>query len=590
MTEINNTKLSILNCHWSQKATCERTKLAIQQKFALSEIEAHILLARNIELEQVANYIEPKLKNLLQDPFHLKDMAEAIGRIIEAISKKQKICIYGDYDVDGATSSALFKRFFRDIGIEVDIYIPDRIEEGYGLNNEAIKYLASQNYELIITVDCGTSSLQEIDYANSLNLDVIIIDHHLSGDELPKAVAVINPNRLDETSPYRYLAAVGVSYLTIIALTSKLREADYFKELKAPNLLNYLDIVALGTVCDVMELKDLNRCLVKQGLRIINNHQNCGLNALIEISGIDEEISCYHLGFMLGPRINAGGRVGQADLGSKLLATTCNNQAMRIATELNHFNNQRKLIEEQVIIEATAIAETQVDNNIIFAAGENWHPGVIGIAAGRLKEKYNKPVAVISIEDDLAKASCRSIKQLDFGALIIEAKNKNLLVAGGGHAMAAGFTVETNKLKDLEKFFNSKINELFKDQEILHQQYYDSKISIKAADLQLIKNFNRFAPFGVSNPEPVFAIENLYILQAKIVGSKHISCLLAADKTTVRGKALKAIAFNATDNELGKILLNQFPFKLKVIMQLKINKWNNNENPQAIIKDLIILD
>jgi single-stranded-DNA-specific exonuclease len=528
---------SVLNKEWRLKEAPEKVVNRYMQLFSLSEIEARIIAARGIEEENLANFLDPKLRNLMPDPYHLLDMEKAVNRIVEAIIQGQKICIFGDYDVDGATSSALLKKFLYSIGCDVEIYIPDRMKEGYGPSPEAMTKLHLKGIKLVVTVDCGAMSYSAIDTANNLKLDVIVIDHHICADILPKAFAIINPNRLDETTSYKYLAAVGVSFLFAIAIAQKLRKDGFFesKKISEPDLLEYLDIVALGTVCDVMPLVGLNRAFVKQGLKMMAQRKNIGLKALSDIASIDSFPSCYHLGFVLGPRINAGGRVGESYLGSDLLSTDCEIKAMELARKLEDFNLQRRFIESEIIDAAIGMAALQSSDNCIMVSGP-WHPGVIGIIAGRIKELYNKPVAVVSVIDGIGKASCRSVYGVDFGRTLAEAKIHGLIEVGGGHAMAAGFTAKEEMLPRLKEFLNDEFGK-YKDK-ILENKIceYDLELTSSGMSVELYNQIHSLAPFGNGNSEPFVKIDGLFVLKAHIVGEKHISCLLVPDRNSYKGK------------------------------------------------------
>jgi single-stranded-DNA-specific exonuclease len=367
----------------------------------ISDLLARLLSSRVNSIEEAEQFLDPKIKSQLPDPMHLKDMEQAINRTIKAIAASEKICIFADYDVDGATSSALLLNIFQELRVDASIYVPDRISEGYGPTAEAMHKIHKKGVSLLITVDCGSVAFDALGAASDIGMDVIVIDHHISMDNLPKAVAVINPNRLDETSECKNLAAVGVSFLFAVALLTKLKSVGYFQEknLTPPNLINQLDIVALGTVCDVMQLTGLNRAFVKQGLKVARSRKNMGYKTLCDVANIQEAINCYHLGFVLGPRINAGGRVGKSSLGATLLSTNSELEAHNIANELERHNEERKVIELIMIEEANAMAEIQKDDPMLFIKGEGWHPGVIGIVVGRLKEKYNKPVACIALNE-----------------------------------------------------------------------------------------------------------------------------------------------------------------------------------------------
>ena len=408
---------SVLGKYWFASSYDEAFISEMTRMLGVNDFLSRMISTRVDSLDSAEKYLDPKIKTQLPDPFHLKDMDLAVARLIKAIESKEKICIFADYDVDGATSSALIKNILEQIHINADIYVPDRIAEGYGPSAEAMQRIKDSGASLIITVDCGSVAFEALEYASDLGMDVIVVDHHISMDELPKAVAVINPNRLDETSECKNLAAVGVSFLFLVGLVSKLKEKDYFAKnnFNPPNLIQQLDIVALGTVCDVMQLTGLNRAFVAQGLKVARSRGNLGYKTLCDVSNIQEAINCYHLGFILGPRINAGGRVGKSSLGANLLSTSSTSEAVKIAEELDMHNQERKVIELVMLDEAMEKAIHQENDPMLFISGEGWHPGVIGIIAGRLKEKYNKPTAVIAINDGFGKASCRSVKGVDFG-------------------------------------------------------------------------------------------------------------------------------------------------------------------------------
>lgn len=558
----------------------------------ISDLLARLLSSRVDSLEEAEQFLDPKIKSQLPDPLHLKDMEQAIERTIKAIQASEKICIFADYDVDGATSSALLLNIFKELRVNASIYVPDRISEGYGPTVEAMRKIHKNGASLLITVDCGSVAFEALDAASDIGMDVIVIDHHISMDNLPKAVAVINPNRLDETSECKNLAAVGVSFLFAVALLAKLKSIDYFqkKNFTPPNLIKQLDLVALGTVCDVMQLTGLNRAFVKQGLKVARSRGNIGYKTLCDVANIQEAINCYHLGFVLGPRINAGGRVGKSSLGATLLSTNSELEAHEIATELDRHNEERKVIEFTMIEEANAMAEAQKDNPMLFIKGDGWHPGVIGIVAGRLKEKYNKPVAVIAVNEGIGKASCRSIRGVDFGCKLIEAKQQNLLIAGGGHAMAAGFTAEETKLNDLQEFLNNKFKkDLEKSDEHLYE-YYDIDLTSSAATLELIAEIECIEPFGVGNQSPTFRFSNLYVLKADIVGAKHIRVVFAPEREAYGSKPLTAIAFNVVGTEMGNKLLSRKPHAMSVFGKLKVNKWQDRETVQLQLSDLLVIN
>lgn len=585
--QISNIK-SVNKKLWNSLHYDENFVKELTDRFGISDFLARMLSNRSRSIEEAEIFLDPKIKFTLPDPYHLKDMDKAVARFVSAMKNSEKICIFADYDVDGATSSAILKNIFTQLNINSDIYVPDRMKEGYGPTSYAMEKIHKSGASLIITVDCGSVAFEALEEANNLGMDVIVIDHHISLETLPKAVAVINPNRLDETSSCKNLAAVGVSFLFLVALITKLKKNDYFnqKKLPIPNLIDQLDLVALGTVCDVMQLTHLNRSFVAQGLKIARNRKNIGLTALCDISSITEPLNCYHLGFILGPRINAGGRVGKSYLGASLLSTKSNIESEKIAKELDEYNQERKVIEMQMLEEALQIASSQEDDSIIFVYKEGWHPGVIGIVAGRLKEKYNKPVAVIAINDGVGKSSCRSVKGVDFGCKVIEAKQNGLLEAGGGHAMAAGFTVMEEKLNDLKIFLNEEIAQDLKNSNLHFQEFYDAELTTSSATIDLVKEISLLEPFGTGNHAPIFKFSGLYVLKADIVGVKHIKVIFAPTKTSYSYKPLHAIAFNSVGTSIGDVLLSKKSYNLSVFGKLQNNQWQGRDNIQLQLMDL----
>lgn len=582
---------SVLGKYWFPMPCDESFVSELARSFGISDFLARILSDRVGSLDHAAKYLDPKLKSLLPDPFHLKDMDLAVARLIKAITLKERICIFADYDVDGATSAALIKNVLRQMQVDSEIYVPDRIVEGYGPSIEAMEKIKEKGISLIITVDCGSVAFDALEHASKLAMDVIVIDHHISMDKLPEAVAVINPNRLDEISEYKNLAAVGVSFLFLVGLISKLKESGYFikNNTPIPNLISQLDIVALGTVCDVMQLTGLNRAFVAQGLKVAKARGNIGYKTLCDIANIQEAINCYHLGFILGPRINAGGRVGRSSLGAHLLSSTSMSDALKIAEELDLYNQERQAIEIAILEEAMEKASKQENDPMLFVDGEGWHPGVIGIVAGRLKEKYNKPTAVIAVNEGIGKASCRSIKGIDFGCKIIEAKQQGLLLAGGGHSMAAGFTVSIDKIQDLKVFLNNEFKKALNSSDMhLHEQYA-LDLTSAAASLELVSELNIMEPFGNGNPAPIFRFSNVYVLKTDVVASKHIRVMFAPCRDCYTSKPISSIAFNAVGTDLGNIILSRKAHNLSVFGSLKINSWRGKESVQLQLKDIIIM-
>jgi single-stranded-DNA-specific exonuclease len=576
---------------WLERPSDARQALALSQQFQLPEIIGRFLNARGIVAEQVDTFLDPKLSSSLPDPAHLLDMDVGVARLIQAIREQEKIAVFGDYDVDGATSSALLARYFKAIGAPHQIYIPDRITEGYGPNIPALEKLLGEGVKVVITVDCGTTSYEPLSFAKEHGLDVIVVDHHVAEAGLPDAIAVINPNRLDEESEHGQLAAVGVSFLLAVALNRALRDDGFFKEntsIKEPNLLDWLDIVALGTVADMVSLTGVNRALVVQGLKVMAKRQNAGLTALADVSRMDEAPSTYHLGFLMGPRVNAGGRVGESYLGAQLLSTDSAEEAFNIAQKLDVYNQERREIEEVVLQEALAMAEAKADKksneagSVVFIAGHDWHPGVIGIVASRLKERYGLPACVLTIQDGTATGSGRSITGVDLGACIIAARQAGILTKGGGHAMAAGFSLEQDQLAAFESFLAERIGKQIIEEGIVPTLNVDGAITLAGATMDLVEVLQKMAPFGNGNAEPRLAFSAIRIAKVDIVGVNHVRCFLTGLDTK---KQLAAIAFRCVDTELGQALLNHNGVPLHIVGRLRENIWQGRSSVQLLIDD-----
>jgi single-stranded-DNA-specific exonuclease len=592
----NNIGKSISNYKWLESNFDERKSEFIKQKYSLSPIISKILAGKNLEIDEIPHFLEPTIKYSLPNPFDLLDMDVACDKIISNIQNKKKITIFGDYDVDGATSSALLKKFFAMLEVDIDIYIPDRILEGYGPNKEALLKLKESGTNLVITVDCGTVAFEPFEEASKAGLEIIVIDHHIGAVEKPKALAIINPNRIDEKFPHKNIAAVAVCFLLIVALNKKLREKDFYQKnnLVEPNILSLLDLVALGTVCDVMPLSGINRSFVTQGLKILKQRKNLGIKELMNIAGIDQEPSAYHLGFVLGPRINAGGRVGKSDLGADLLSTKSEARAKEHASSLDNFNKSRKDIENKILMETDEqiIKNKSYQDPVIIAYSKNWHQGVIGIIASRIKEKYNRPTAIIATDDqNIGKASCRSIENIDLGSVILKAKLNNLLIEGGGHKMAAGFSINMNRLEELKEFFNQEIGQDVEKYSKERVFYYDDVLDINSANLNLAQKLTSLEPFGNGNRKPRFIIKDLNVIRADLIGANknHIKCLFSAKNLAGFAGNLSAVAFNIEDSRMAEILLAKNKGqKLAIAGTLDINSWMGVDNLQIIIEDVLI--
>ncbi len=570
---------------WRLNQVDEGACLRLAESFNLPEYLAKILLARGVEFDEVENFLNPKLQNLMPEPYCLKDMQKAVERVATAIEKKEKIAIIGDYDVDGATSTSILKKFFSTCGIEPIIHIPSR-EEGYGPSDAAFAEFESGAAKLVITIDCGTTAFEVLNRASEKGFEIIVIDHHEAEVKLPNVFALINPKRLDEENPYKYLqymSAVGVGFMFLVGLKRELRNRGFFEKVNAPDLLKMLDLVALGTVCDVVPLKGLNRAYVKQGLKVLSQLENIGLKNLMAVAGVNGAPSSYTLGFMLGPRINACGRVGNADLENALLCSEDELQAKSLAEKFNQFNIERKEIENYVLLQAIEQTEKQpAEYPIAFVFGHDWHQGVIGIVAGKLRERYNVPSFVMSIEQDEVKGSARSIDGLDLGALIIAAKEKGVITGGGGHLMAAGFSLIEEKIPEFKKFVGEYIEKKLGKEKVVAALPIDCALSLSAVNYNLCEKINLLEPYGAGNPEPIFMFKNISIAKPQIIGSGHVKCFLSS----ATGQSIKAICFNSADNEIGQALLNHRGEIFDIAGYIKADNWMGRHDVQIIINDI----
>lgn len=578
---------SLTGKRWELRCKDERAGLALAQRLGLPEPVARALAARGIDELAAALFLEPSLREQLPDPSRLSGMEAAAERLVRAIRKGEALAIFGDYDVDGATSAALLQRFFRAVGVEAQVYVPDRLSEGYGPNTAALLKLKQRGVDLLITVDCGITAYEPLEAARAAGLDVIVVDHHAAEPQLPAAAAVVNPNRLDDRSGLGQLAAVGVAFLLVVAMNRALREAGWYGAARPePNLLQWLDLVALGTVCDVVPLTGLNRALVAQGLKVMARRANPGLKALADVAGLDERPGAYHLGFLLGPRVNAGGRVGEAGLGARLLATEDPAEAAEIARRLDAWNQERRAIEAQVLEQAIEQVEAgPLPEGLVFAAAPGWHPGVIGIVASRLKERYGLPALVLAVQEDgLAKGSGRSVPGLDLGAAVLAARQAGLLVNGGGHPMAAGLTVTAEGAETLRAFLQPRLAAELRRLSWQPALGFDGALTARGAHNGLLQALERLAPFGTANPEPRWALPNLRLVRADPVGADgaHLRMIAAGED----GRRLKAIAFRAFEGPLGEALQQCGEGRLVHLAgKLRADAWTGAEAVQLLVDD-----
>lgn len=564
--------------------------LAIAQRHGnIPELLARILAARGVEVDEAESYLDPTVRKLLPDPHTITAMEEAATRIADAIQRHEHVAIFGDYDVDGATASALLARFLRNGGIEAIVHIPDRIFEGYGPNIEATRTLAGRGAKLLITVDCGTTSIEPLAEARKLGLDVIVIDHHQADENLPNAI-VVNPNRLDDLSGLGHLAAVGLVFVTIVAVNRVLRMRGFWGESRPePDLLNYLGIVALGTVADVVPLKGLNRAFVTKGLIALRGRDNAGLTALMDVARLSGPPEPHHLGFLLGPRINAGGRIGRADLGSLLLRTDDATEAGRIAAELDRLNRERQAMEVVMLAEAEAEAQAALGieekGAVVVTAATNWHPGVVGLLAARLKERFNRPAFAIALDPSgIGTGSGRSIPGVDLGKTVRQAVAEGLLLKGGGHAMAAGITVKRDALAQFRAFLETELAEVVAIGRGDRALLIDGAVSAAGANVALIETIAQAGPFGAGNPEPVVALPSHTLAYAEETVQGHIRARLRSGD----GTFLNAIAFRAAGQPLGRALMAGRGQPLHAAGTLSVDRWNGAERPQLRLIDVAV--
>lgn len=559
----------------------------------LDDIVTQLLLARGVPPHEVERHRSPSLRAFLPDPSILRDMDAAAERLAQAVLTRERLTIYGDYDVDGATSAALLIRLVRALGHEAGHYIPDRLLEGYGPSGEALVRLAQEGSSLIVTVDCGAMAHEALAMANKAGVDVIVVDHHKCSPELPRATALVNPNRLDESdegAAHGHLAAVGVAFLLAVATVRTLRQRGYFQQRPEPDLFALLDLVALGTVADVAALRGLNRALVAQGLKVMARRDNIGMAALIDASRLSRAPTCSDLGFALGPRVNAGGRVGEATLGVRLLTTEDPDEARDIAAQLSRLNEERRAIEAEVQEAAEAQLDRQHNRSVLVLAGRGWHPGVIGIVAGRIKEKANRPAIVIALDADEAghgKGSGRSVAGVDLGAAIIAAREAGLLVGGGGHAMAAGLTIDPRRLDAFADWLDERLAADVTRASAGQSLPLDLAVTPGGLNPALVGTLEEAGPFGMGWPGPRIAVGPVRIVKADTVGKDHLRLIVRGED----GSSFKAMAFRQAPSDFGQALLSaEKGRRLWLAGRAKIDDWGSRPAAELHIDDAAFLD
>ena len=547
---------------------------------------ADLLRARGCPEHDIERQRRPTIRDFMPDPSIFCDMDAAANRIADAVMRQERMTIFGDYDVDGATSAALLLRLLRSLGLEAGVYIPDRLMEGYGPSAEALVRLGAAGSGLIVTVDCGAQAFAALEAARDAGIDVIVVDHHQCATALPPAFALVNPNRLDETidaAAHGHLAAVGVAFLLGAAIVRRLRSLDWFAARAEPSMMDLLDVVALGTVADVAQIRDLNRAFVAQGLKVMARGGNIGLAALLRVSGLKRAPLAHDLGFALGPRINAGGRVGAADLGVRLLTTTDMAEAESIAAQLDALNGERRAIEAAVQVEAESQLAAQDNAPVVLVAGQGWHPGVIGIVAGRIKEKAGRPAIVIALDDGgTGKGSGRSISGVDLGAAILAARDEGLLIAGGGHAMAAGLTVAADRVDALGAYLNERMADAVARARGQSALLIDAVVAPAGVTPGLVEALDGAGPYGNGWPAPRIATGPARVIKADIVGTGHVRAILAGDD----GRSIKSVAFRQADQPLGQAILGcGRDRRLWVTGRAKIDDWSGRSSAELHVDD-----
>ncbi len=581
MTEpVLGTNKSARGQAWVYRASDQKQVDDFKQQTGLDEIRARLLVGRDIEFDQVDQFLEPTLRGSMPDPSSIKDMDLAASLIVDAISDGKKITVFADYDVDGATSAAQLIRWGRHFGHEFDIYVPDRIEEGYGPNIEAFRALKNDGVDLVITVDCGAAAHDPLKEAVSLDLPIIVIDHHMMHGDHPPAAALVNPNREDDTSGLGHLAAAGVTFMLLAALNRESRRRDLGE---GPNLLDLLGLTALGTICDVVPLKNVNRAFARQGLKALGKGNIIGINALADVAGVAAPFNNYHAGFVLGPRINAGGRIGQARMGAELLSTENGQTAYGHAAELDRVNVERKRIQDDILRECQEQVLRQSDQSgPIILAMDGWHPGVIGVVAGRIKDQFYRPTIIIGIDGETGKGSGRSVRGIDLGGAILAAKDSGLLRAGGGHAMAGGLTIDVDKIEEFQSFMQGLLKDEVAQALSERALKVDALIAPMAVNMSLLNVIDQVGPYGAEHPQPVFVIPDLRLDYAKTLRGGHMRVSLINNA----GQKVEGICFGAEESGLADAILSADKVPHHFAVRVVRNAWQGRERADIHILDL----
>ncbi|WP_026940560.1 single-stranded-DNA-specific exonuclease RecJ [Hellea balneolensis] len=583
MVAFLDVETSCRGLRWQARCEDEAAITQLEQLKSLDNLSARLLAGRGITPDIADEFLSPTLRGSMPDPSSLQDMDKAAKLILDAIEAKQKITVFADYDVDGGSSAAQLIKWGRAFGVEIGLYVPDRVKEGYGPSVEAFERLKADGNDLVITVDCGAAAQSALEAAKNLELPIIVIDHHLMQGALPPCAALVNPNREDDTSGLGHLAAAGVTFMTLVALN---REARRRGLENTPNIMKLLGLSAIGTVCDVVSLKGLNRTIVSQGLKVLSQDENIGIRALSDVAGTAPPYTTYHCGFILGPRINAGGRIGKAEMGAEMLSTENAQLAYAHAAELDRVNTERKALQKQIVNEALEEADKLAnENSVMIVSMDGWHPGVIGIVAGRLKDRFDKPAIVIGLnEEGLGKGSGRSMPGVNLGDAITKAKEAGLLISGGGHAMAGGLTVEAEKIEALTEFLNRVLADDVAEARKNLSLKIDSLLALGAASQSTIDRIAQVAPYGAGNPQPVFAFSDLRISYAERVKGGHVRC---AFEDGVGGR-ISGICFRADETGLDEVLLSPNAPRVHVAGRLKADSWKGRNRVDLQVVDIAI--
>ncbi|MDF2972173.1 MAG: single-stranded-DNA-specific exonuclease RecJ [Microvirga sp.] len=580
---------SALGRTWVERCDAAQSTiaLAIAQTHGLPDVLARVLAGRGVGIHDTDGFLNPRLRDLMPDPHKLTDMEAAASRLADAVTRREKVAIFGDYDVDGACSAALLAEYLRACGVEYAIHIPDRITEGYGPNVDAIRALKEQGANILVTVDCGTASIEPLAEARRLGLDPLVLDHHQAPEQLPDALAIVNPNRQDDLSGLGHLCAAGVVFLTLVALNRTLRSRGFFDGRPEPDLMGSLDLVALATVADVVPLLGLNRAFVRQGLAIMRSRRRVGLAALLDTAGLAGAPESWHLGYLVGPRINAGGRIGDAALGSKLLLTEDPVQAGRLAAELDRLNRDRQAIEVVAVAEAEAqammVLERMPDLPVLVTASAEWHPGVVGLISARTKERFRRPAFAFTLnQDGTATGSGRSVPGVDLGYAVRAAVDAGLAIKGGGHTMAAGVTIQATNLQRFLDFVTERLSEPVSAMRLRDNFAIDATLTAGGAQPTIVTALERAGPFGQGQPEPVFVFPQHRVIEAREVGSGgHLRVKLRGGD----GSFIGGIAFRAAGQPLGNVLSQAIGNPIHVAGTLSIDRWGGGEKAELRIAD-----